>query len=71
LLESQNTRSPEAWWFVRDGSSRWTLTGYAQPQDLEDARAAGFDLHLAKPPDLALLARALAAAPSVSSSRIA
>jgi CheY-like chemotaxis protein len=48
-----------------------TLTGYAQPQDLEDARAAGFDLHLAKPPDLALLAQALAAAPSVSSSRIA
>jgi PAS domain S-box-containing protein len=40
------------------------LTGYALPEDLAKAREAGFDLHLAKPPDLDLLARVLAAAPS-------
>jgi PAS domain S-box-containing protein len=38
------------------------LTGYAQPEDVDAARAAGFDAHLAKPPPLeeldALLARA-------------
>jgi len=40
------------------------LTGYAQPEDVDEARAAGFDAHLAKPPPLeqleALLARAAA-----------
>jgi signal transduction histidine kinase len=35
------------------------LTGYAGPEDIERARVAGFDHHLAKPPDLALLERVL------------
>jgi PAS domain S-box-containing protein len=39
------------------------LSGYAQPEDRERAKAAGFDLHLAKPPDLDQLARALAGEP--------
>jgi PAS domain S-box-containing protein len=36
------------------------LTGYAQPDDLEQARAAGFDLHLAKPVDITILEQTLA-----------
>jgi signal transduction histidine kinase/CheY-like chemotaxis protein len=36
------------------------LTGYALPEDLEKARAAGFDRHLAKPPDLDELERTIA-----------
>jgi CheY-like chemotaxis protein len=36
------------------------LSGYAQPEDLEKARQAGFDVHLAKPPDLETLMRAVA-----------
>lgn len=35
------------------------LTGYAQPEDREHARQAGFDAHLAKPPSPEGLARAL------------
>jgi signal transduction histidine kinase len=35
------------------------LTGYALPDDLQRAAEAGFDRHLAKPPDLAALARIL------------
>jgi CheY-like chemotaxis protein len=35
------------------------LSGYAQPEDLDRSREAGFDLHLAKPPDLDALERAL------------
>jgi two-component system CheB/CheR fusion protein len=35
------------------------LTGFAQPEDIERAHRAGFDLHLAKPPDLQLLWKAL------------
>ena len=31
------------------------LTGYAQPEDQRRALNAGFDAHLAKPPDLATL----------------
>ncbi len=31
------------------------LSGYALPEDLERAQAAGFDRHLAKPPSLARL----------------
>jgi PAS domain S-box-containing protein len=31
------------------------LSGYAAPEDLEKSRAAGFDQHLAKPPDVAAL----------------
>ncbi len=37
------------------------LSGYAQPEDLEKAQEAGFDLHLSKPPDLEALWRTLAA----------
>ena len=36
------------------------VTGYAQPEDLERATAAGFDGHLVKPADVALLERWLA-----------
>jgi CheY-like chemotaxis protein len=36
------------------------LTGYAGPDDVERALAAGFDLHLAKPPDLVSLEKVLA-----------
>jgi len=35
------------------------LTGFAQPEDRESAREAGFDVHLAKPAMLAELSRAL------------
>jgi CheY-like chemotaxis protein len=37
------------------------LTGYAQPEDRERAKEAGFDAHLAKPPDPEALARMLSA----------
>jgi signal transduction histidine kinase/CheY-like chemotaxis protein len=36
------------------------LSGYAQPEDRERCREAGFDAHLAKPPDLAALNALLA-----------
>ncbi|MHB8126189.1 MAG: PAS domain-containing hybrid sensor histidine kinase/response regulator [Desulfitobacteriaceae bacterium] len=36
------------------------LTGYAQPEDLERAREAGFNRHLAKPVDMAILEQTLA-----------
>jgi two-component system CheB/CheR fusion protein len=39
------------------------LTGYAQPADVQRAIEAGFDRHVAKPPDLDELARVLADAP--------
>ncbi|HET7754820.1 MAG TPA: ATP-binding protein [Anaeromyxobacteraceae bacterium] len=35
------------------------LSGYAQPDDIERSKEAGFDLHLAKPPDLDALERAI------------
>jgi CheY-like chemotaxis protein len=35
------------------------LTGYGQPRDRERSAAAGFDLHLVKPIDLALLQGAI------------
>jgi CheY-like chemotaxis protein len=39
------------------------LTGYALPQDEQRAHEAGFDRHLAKPPDLDELQRILLGAP--------
>ena len=39
------------------------LTGYALPEDLQRAAEAGFDRHLAKPPDLEALERMLAEVP--------
>jgi PAS domain S-box-containing protein len=36
------------------------LSGYAQPEDVEMAREAGFDAHLAKPPSIDALERVLA-----------
>jgi PAS domain S-box-containing protein len=36
------------------------VSGYAQPEDVETAREAGFDGHLAKPPSIDALERALA-----------
>jgi len=38
------------------------LSGYAMPEDVDRAKAAGFDLHLAKPPDLSTLERSMAVA---------
>ena len=40
------------------------LTGYAMPEDLERAAAAGFDRHVTKPPTLDRLERLLGDAPS-------
>jgi two-component system CheB/CheR fusion protein len=37
------------------------LSGFTRSEDIERARAAGFDQHLAKPPDLDVLERLLAA----------
>jgi PAS domain S-box-containing protein len=37
------------------------LTGYASPDDVAQALASGFDLHMPKPPDLAALERAVGA----------
>ena len=42
-----------------EGVVALALTGYAQPQDREEALRAGFDAHLAKPPDLDRLLRFL------------
>ncbi len=39
---------------------RVALTGYAQTEDLERAREVGFNRHLAKPVDIAILERTLA-----------
>jgi CheY-like chemotaxis protein len=39
------------------------LSGYAQAEDLERARDAGFDRHIAKPPTLQTLDRLLDEAP--------
>jgi CheY-like chemotaxis protein len=39
------------------------LSGYAQPEDQKKARDAGFDAHLAKPPDPDVLQQLLARAP--------
>jgi len=36
------------------------LSGFTRPEDIEKAMAAGFDRHLAKPPDLDALERLLA-----------
>jgi PAS domain S-box-containing protein len=46
------------------------LTGYAQPEDLEMASAAGFDQHLAKPTDMTLLRRIIATAPRPGTRRM-
>lgn len=43
------------------------LSGYAQPQDIERSQQAGFDHHLAKPPDVDQLERILS---SVANERI-
>ena len=40
------------------------LSGYALPEDVQRASQAGFDQHLAKPPDLDTLERTLARSPS-------
>ncbi|MGC3996431.1 MAG: response regulator [Anaeromyxobacter sp.] len=41
------------------------LSGYGQPEDQERARAAGFDEHLTKPPDLEGLLASLSGGPRV------
>jgi CheY-like chemotaxis protein len=40
------------------------LSGYTQAEDVERAREAGFDLHVAKPPNLEVLWRTLASWPA-------
>ena len=45
------------------GTRLVALTGYAQPEDRERARDAGFDAHLAKPPCFEELEALLAEAP--------
>lgn len=41
------------------------LTGYAQPNDVAQVKAAGFDVHLVKPPDMRTLEGVLAGAKSL------
>ncbi|HVO18167.1 MAG TPA: ATP-binding protein [Anaeromyxobacter sp.] len=54
--------------FRADAALRGTrlvaLSGYAQPEDLTRAAEAGFDAHLAKPPDLDALERFLTGLPA-------
>ena len=38
---------------------RLLVSGYAQPEDLKKAIEAGFDAHVAKPPDIGELQRLL------------
>lgn len=45
------------------------LSGYAAAEDVERAKRAGFDRHMAKPPDLSALDRLLATVPSARSTR--
>ncbi len=40
------------------------LSGYASKEHVDRSREAGFDRHMAKPPDLGALLQALAAAPA-------
>ncbi len=40
------------------------LTGYARTEDVRRAQLAGFDRHMAKPPDLEALERLIAEAPA-------
>jgi CheY-like chemotaxis protein len=42
------------------------LSGFASPEDVERSRQAGFDRHVAKPPDPKELEQLLAAAPGLS-----
>jgi two-component system CheB/CheR fusion protein len=42
------------------------LTGYARPEDIQRAADAGFDRHLAKPPDPEGLLRQIEEAPAVT-----
>jgi CheY-like chemotaxis protein len=43
------------------GAHLIALTGYAQPEDVAKALEAGFDEHIAKPPDPGVLERAVGA----------
>jgi CheY-like chemotaxis protein len=46
-------------------------TGYGRPEDVENAKAAGFDRHLVKPVDLNDLQRLIRAAPHTPKSAMA
>jgi CheY-like chemotaxis protein len=43
-----------------DGMQLFAVSGYAQPEDVKKAVEAGFDGHVAKPCDLAVIERLLA-----------
>lgn len=45
-----------------EGSYLIALTGYALPQDVQQATAAGFDRHVSKPPSIQRLERLFALA---------
>jgi CheY-like chemotaxis protein len=47
------------------------LSGYAQPEDIERSKEAGFDLHLAKPPDQEALERAISQVRQAAAARTA
>ncbi|HMA95911.1 MAG TPA: PAS domain S-box protein [Polyangiaceae bacterium] len=49
---------------VLKGTYLTAVSGYAREEDLQRAHEAGFDKHLAKPPDLARLSEIMAVAPS-------
>ena len=49
---------------VLRGARLVALSGYARPEDVDRAKQAGFDRHLAKPPDLRELDDLLASVPS-------
>jgi CheY-like chemotaxis protein len=54
---------------VSGGVALIALSGYAQPEDLERSKQAGFDLHLAKPPGMDALERAIVQARASAAGR--
>jgi two-component system CheB/CheR fusion protein len=47
------------------------LTGYGQAEDIQRTRAAGFDAHLVKPVDFAVLERLVAEKPAAANQPLA
>jgi CheY-like chemotaxis protein len=61
LLDFQG-HATEVAYSSREALDGIALTGYGQAEDRQRAQAAGFDEHLIKPVDLAVLQRALTGA---------